>query len=42
MKYGKGYAPGVWAAAEEKQKKKKLHRLHQQATALGYHLTPNP
>jgi len=30
----------VWAAAEENLKKKKIQRLHQQATALGYQLLP--
>ncbi|MEO7675615.1 MAG: hypothetical protein ABIV39_02490 [Verrucomicrobiota bacterium] len=31
--------PTVWAAAEEKLKKKKLHRLEQTAATLGYKLT---
>lgn len=42
MKYRQPYDPGVWTAAEEKQKKKKLTRLHQTAAALGYQLFPTP
>jgi transposase len=38
IKFNKPYDPNVWAAAEEKLKKKKIQRLHQQATALGYKL----
>jgi hypothetical protein len=38
LKYNQPYDPNVWAAAEEKLKKKKIQRLHQQATALGYQL----
>jgi hypothetical protein len=29
LKYGVPYDPQVWAAAEEKLKRKKLQRLHQ-------------
>ena len=42
LKYRQPYDPNVWAAAEEKQKKKKLHRLHQNAAALGYQLVCAP
>jgi transposase len=38
IKFNQPYDPGVWAAAEEKLKRKKIQRLHQQATALGYQL----
>lgn len=38
LKQGVPYDPKVWAAAEEKLKRKKLQRLHQNATALGYKL----
>lgn len=38
IKFNQPYDPNVWAAAEEKLKKKKIQRLHQQATALGYQL----
>ena len=38
IKHRAPYDPNVWAAAEEKLKKKKIQRLHQQATALGYQL----
>jgi transposase len=38
LKYREAYDPKVWAAAEEKMRAKKLKRLHQNATALGYKL----
>jgi hypothetical protein len=40
IKFNQPYDPNAWAAAEEKLKKKKIQRLHQQATALGYQLLP--
>lgn len=39
IKFNQPYDPTVWAAAEEKLKKKKLHRLEQTAATLGYKLT---
>ena len=39
LKHGVPYDPKVWAVAEEKLKRKKLQRLHQNAAALGYKLT---
>src|SRR5207244_9757958 len=33
LKFNQRYNPNVWAAAEEKLKKKKLQRLHQNAAA---------
>ncbi len=38
LKYREAYDPKVWAAAEEKMQAKKLQRLHQNASALGYKL----
>ena len=38
LKFREAYDPKVWAAAEEKMRVKKLKRLHQNATALGYKL----
>lgn len=38
LKYREAYDPKVWMAAEEKLRTKKLKRLHQNATALGYKL----
>jgi transposase len=38
LKYREAYDPAVWSAAEEKMRAKKLKRLHQNATALGYKL----
>ena len=38
LKHGVPYDPKVWAEAEEKLKRKKLQRLHQNAAALGYKL----
>jgi transposase len=42
IKHRQPYDPTVWAAAEEKLKKKKLHHLHQTAAALGYKLISTP
>ena len=41
IKHRQPYDPAVWAAAEEKLKKKKLQRLHQTAAILGYKLVCN-
>ena len=38
LKYREAYDPKVWAKAEEKLRKKKLKRLHQNAAAFGYKL----
>jgi len=38
LKYREVYDPKAWLAAEEKMRAKKLKRLHQNATALGYKL----
>lgn len=38
LKYREAYDPKVWMAAEEKLRTKKLKRLYQNATALGYKL----
>jgi hypothetical protein len=38
LKYREAYDPKVWVAAEAKMQAKKLKRLHQNATALGYKL----
>jgi transposase len=38
LKYNKPYDPNVWAQAEEKLKKKKIQRLHQNAATLGFKL----
>lgn len=38
LKYREAYDPKIWAAAEAKLKAKKLKRLNQSATALGYKL----
>ena len=38
IKFNQPYDPNVWAAAEEKLKKKKIQRLHQNAAALGFKL----
>ena len=38
LKYREAYDPKVWVMAEEKMRAKKLKRLHQNATALGYKL----
>lgn len=38
LKYRETYDPNVWRAAEEKMRAKKLKRLHQNASALGYKL----
>jgi hypothetical protein len=38
LKYREAYDPQVWLAAEEKMRKKKIKRLEQNATALGYKL----
>ena len=38
LKHREAYDPKVWAAAEENMRAKKLKRLHQNATALGYKL----
>lgn len=38
FKHREAYDPTVWAAAEEKLRKKKLKRLEQNAAALGYQL----
>lgn len=42
IKHRQPYDPTVWAAAEEKLKKKKLQRLHQNAATLGYRLVCLP
>lgn len=42
IKHRAPYDPHVWAAAEEKLKKKKLQRLHHNAAALGYQLVATP
>ena len=42
IKHQTPYDPTVWAKAEEKLKKKKLQRLHQNAAALGYKLVCAP
>jgi hypothetical protein len=39
LKYREAYDPIVWAAAEEKMRAKKIKRLEQNATTLGYKLT---
>ena len=36
FKHREAYDPTVWAAAEEKLRKKKLKRLQQNAAALGF------
>ena len=38
FRHHEAYDPTVWAAAEEKLRKKKLKRLEQNAAALGYQL----
>lgn len=42
MKHRIAYDPSVWLQAEEKLKRKRLQRLHQNAAALGYQLLPAP
>ncbi len=42
IKFNEPYDPTVWAAAEEKLRKKKLQRLEQTATTLGYQLICAP
>lgn len=42
IKHRQPYDPNVWALAEEKLRKKKLARLHQNAAALGYQLIATP
>jgi hypothetical protein len=42
IRFNQPYDPAIWAAAEEKLKKKKLHRLAQTAATLGYKLTCAP
>ncbi|HEU5069723.1 MAG TPA: hypothetical protein VFV96_04820 [Verrucomicrobiae bacterium] len=39
IKHRTPYDPTVWQHAEEKLKLKKIQRLHQSATALGFKLT---
>jgi transposase len=39
IKHQQPYDPAVWQQAEEKLKKKKIQRLHQNAAALGFKLT---
>ena len=39
LKHRTPYDPTVWAHAEEKRRQKKIQRLHQSATALGFKLT---
>jgi transposase len=38
LKHREAYDPKVWVIAEDKMRAKKLKRLHQNATALGYKL----
>jgi hypothetical protein len=42
IRFNQPYDPAIWAATEEKLKKKKLHRLAQTAAFLGYNLTCAP
>ncbi|MEO6182797.1 MAG: hypothetical protein ABIP71_06825 [Verrucomicrobiota bacterium] len=42
IKFHQPYDPTIWAATEEKLKKKKLHRLEQTAATLGYKLICAP
>ena len=42
IKYQEPYDPTVWLAAEEKNKKKKLKRLQQNAATFGYQLVSIP
>jgi hypothetical protein len=42
IQFNQPYDSAIWAAAEEKLKKKKLHRLAQTAATLGYKLTCAP
>ena len=38
LKYNEPFDPKVWTHVEEKLKKKKIHRLHQNPAALGFKL----
>jgi transposase len=42
LKYREPYDPTVWAKAEEKNRLKKIKRLHQNAAAFGYQLVSTP